>query len=157
MVQMSFLLVYLSVCGLLFRFGESIKPICSPREYEPETVNVKEDKPVGFTVFTYSGFDRDGDRIRFLILDDTVPFSIRTAGSGDVDVAFPGLDFERKTQYILDKIYVTEFGLNALQYGNKCGTLTVNVLPVNEFTPVFEPSIQNVKLPENTPQSEFFE
>lgn len=67
-------------------------------------MNVEEDKPVGFTVFTYSGFDSDGDRIRFLILDNEVPFSIPTAGSGDIDVALPALDFERKTQYILDKI-----------------------------------------------------
>lgn len=51
---------------------------------------------------------------------------------------------------------VTEYKLDPLQSGNKCGPLTVNVLPVNEWTPVFEPSIQNVTLPENTPQSKFF-
>lgn len=67
-------------------------------------MNVEEDKPVGFTVFTYTGFDADQDPIRFLILDNTVPFSIPIAVSGDVAVALPALDFERKTQYILDKI-----------------------------------------------------
>lgn len=133
--------------------GESIKPSCSPREFEQETVNLEEDKPVGFTVFTYRGFDGDGDRIRFVLLDNTVPFSIPTAGPGDVDVAVPGLDFEKKTQYILDKIYVTELGLNPLLFGNKCGTLTVNVLPVNEFTPVFDPSYQNATLPEGLLQN----
>lgn len=51
---------------------------------------------------------------------------------------------------------VTEIRLDPLQFGNKCGPLTVNVLPVNEWTPVFDPSIQNVTLPENTPQSKFF-
>lgn len=67
-------------------------------------MNVEEDKPVGFTVFTYTGFDADRDPIRFLILDNTVPFSIPKPGTGNVDVAFPGFDFEMKTQYILDKI-----------------------------------------------------
>lgn len=50
---------------------------------------------------------------------------------------------------------VTENGKNPFQYGNKCGSLTVNVLPVNEFTPVFEPPLQTVTLPENKHQSEF--
>lgn len=48
---------------------------------------------------------------------------------------------------------VTENGKNPFQYGNKCGSLTVNVLPVNEFTPVFDPSIQTVTLPEGLLQS----
>nr|XP_034307035.1 protocadherin-23 [Crassostrea gigas] len=104
-------------------------------------------------MFTYTGFDADRDPIKFVLLDDTVPFSIPQTGSGDVAVAVPALDFERKTQYILDKIYVTEFGFNPIPFGNKCGPLTVNVLPVNEFTPVFDPSYQNSTLPEGLLQN----
>lgn len=48
---------------------------------------------------------------------------------------------------------VTELGKNSFQLGTKCGPLTVNVLPVNEFTPVFDPSIQTVTLPEGLLQS----
>lgn len=61
------------------------------------------------------------------------------------------ISFNKKIEFYS----VTEFGLNPLQFGNKCGTLTVNVLPVNEFTPVFKPITQQVILPENAPQSKF--
>lgn len=54
-------------------------------------------------MFTYKGFDGDGDSILFLNLDNTSPFSIPTSGSGNVDVAEP-LDFEKKTQYTLDNV-----------------------------------------------------
>lgn len=51
---------------------------------------------------------------------------------------------------------VTEFGKDQEDFGNKCGTLIFNVLPVNEFIPVFEPSKQNVTLQESLPQSVLF-
>lgn len=67
-------------------------------------MKIEENKPVGSTtVFTYTGFDGDGDSIRFLILGNTSPFSIVEAGSGDVDVT-ESLDFEKKTQYTLDNV-----------------------------------------------------
>lgn len=47
---------------------------------------------------------------------------------------------------------VAYFGEDPIQLGNKCGPLTINVLPVNEFTPVLEPSIQSVNLQEGEPQ-----
>lgn len=47
---------------------------------------------------------------------------------------------------------VTYLGKDPIQFGNKCGPLTINVLPVNEFTPVLEPSIQSVNLQEGEPQ-----
>lgn len=76
--------------------------MCSPSEFDPKTVNVEESKPVGLTVFTYTGFDSDGDPIRFVI-HNTSPFSISRTGSGDVDVV-ETLDFEKKTQYTLDNV-----------------------------------------------------
>lgn len=86
------------------KIAESIKPICSPSEFESTTKYVEESRPVGYILFTYTGYDGDRDPIRIMLLDDTVPFSIPTTGPGNVAVAIPGLDFEKKTQYILDKI-----------------------------------------------------
>lgn len=56
-------------------------------EFDPRIVNVEENNPVGYTVFTYTGFDGDGDPIHFFNLDTTSPFSITRAGNWNIDVA----------------------------------------------------------------------
>lgn len=51
---------------------------------------------------------------------------------------------------------ITERGKYYLQFGDKCGPLTINVLPVNEFTPVFEPLFRVVTLEEGLQGSKKF-
>lgn len=68
-----------------------------------ETVYVVENESFGTTVFTYSGYDREGHPTRFMSLDDTSPFLIPQTGPGKVTVA-GSLDFEKKTQHILNNV-----------------------------------------------------
>lgn len=64
---------------------------------------MEENKPAGYTVFTYTGFDSDGDAYKFESLDDPSPFSIPTTGDWPVKLA-KMLDFETQTQYTLDQV-----------------------------------------------------
>lgn len=145
----TFLLI---IFGFLVNFGESARPTCTPSVSKQETVNVEETEPVTTIVFTYNGYDEYRHAIRFIDTDKTSSFSLPSSGPGKVAVA-ESLDFEKTTQYILDNVYVVDAGLNPIQFGNKCGTLIVNVLPVNEFTPVFDPPYQNSTLPEGLLQN----
>lgn len=54
-------------------------------------------------MFTYTGFDGDGDAIKFETLVYPSPFSTPTTGEWSVGLA-EMLDFESQTQYILDKL-----------------------------------------------------
>lgn len=71
---------------------------------------------------------------------------------------FTSCEIHRTKEFLIIKMTVfysvTENGKNIFQFGNKCGTLIINVLPVNEFTPLIEPSTQNITLPEKVPESE---
>lgn len=112
---------------LIIKSGVSVKPRCIPLEFDPRIVNVEENKPVGYTVFTYTGFDGDGDPIHLFNLDTTSPFSITRAGNWNIDVA-ESLDFGEENTiysgqnivcYILSKknpIYICAFMRHALLY-----------------------------------------
>lgn len=54
-------------------------------------------------MFTYTGFDGDGDHNKFETLVYPSPFSTPTTGEWSVELA-EMLDFESQTQYILDKL-----------------------------------------------------
>lgn len=54
-------------------------------------------------MFTYTGFDGDGDHNKFGTLVYPSPFSTPTTGDWSVELA-DMLDFESQTQYILDKL-----------------------------------------------------
>lgn len=58
---------------------------------------------MGTSVFQYTGYDGDGDPIRFVAIGDILPFSIPTTGRRDVVLTEP-LDFETKTQYTLENV-----------------------------------------------------
>lgn len=58
---------------------------------------------MGTSVFQYTGYDRDGDPIRFVAIGDILPFSILTTGRGDVELA-ESLDFETKTQHTIENV-----------------------------------------------------
>lgn len=87
----------------IVKIGESANPTCSPPAFRQVTRDVAENVGVGTTVFEYTGFDRDGDFIRFVTLDDISPFSIPITGRGDVAPKEP-LDFEKKTQHTLQNV-----------------------------------------------------
>lgn len=80
-----------------------MRPSCDPSEFKLITKNIAENVNVGTTVFQYTGFDSDGDSIKFVTSDDILPFSIPTTGLGDVELAEP-LDFETKTQHTLENV-----------------------------------------------------
>lgn len=62
----------------------------------------------------------------------------------------PRLVLQIRSNYIYS---VTTFGLDPIQFGTKCGPLIVNILPVNEFRPMIEPSLHNSTLPEGLLQN----
>lgn len=88
---------------MFIQTGESARPSCTPSKIQQIARNIAENVDVGTSVFQYTGFDRDGDIIRFVTIGDILPFSIPTTGPGDVVLTEP-LDFETKTQYTLENV-----------------------------------------------------
>lgn len=88
---------------MFIQTGESAKPSCTPSKFQQITRNIAENVGVGTSVFQYTGYDRDGDPIRFVAIGDILPFSIPTTGRGDVELA-ESLDFETKTQHTIENV-----------------------------------------------------
>nr|XP_022301781.1 protocadherin Fat 3-like isoform X2 [Crassostrea virginica] len=148
---MLLLVSFLVVLGSYIPILNAARPRCEKPVPGGETVTVLENATLNYIVFTYEGSDRDYHRVIFTPRETISPFFFDGKSVNEEYFKLNDiLDFETKNQFIFTNIYATHVARSNI--GSLCPPLTVNVLPVNEFTPVFDPSVLVVNVPEGLPE-----
>ncbi|XP_078309603.1 cadherin-23-like [Crassostrea virginica] len=128
------------------------RPKCVKPVSGGETVTVLENATLNHIVFMYEGYDGDNHKVVFTPRETISPFFLDGKNINEEYFKLnDSLDFETKNQFIFTNIYATHVARSNI--GSLCPRLTVNVLPVNEFTPVFNPSVLVVNVPEGLPEN----
>ena len=119
-------------------------PVFAPTNYEN---TVSEAAPTGTTLIRVYATDKDaynGARINYVISDNSLPFVINNQGY--ITLTRP-LDYETRNKYVFNVTAVDDGNLASSNYA----TVTINVVDVNEKTPVFNVKYYEREYPEDTP------
>lgn len=88
----------------VFLTVKGARPRCTRPVTGGENVTVWENATLGEPVFTFEGFDRDGDKFIFTPVGSTGPFSFNKKIDEEILKVNGPLDFETERQYIFQNI-----------------------------------------------------
>ena len=116
--------------------ANDVAPVCDPPIF---SASIQENSPVGNEVLTLTCSDADSSVLNYSILEDYVPFQISSSGALTVN---DSLDYETNTFHTIPiEVSDGEFYFNT--------TVFVNVLGINEHTPVFSQTTYACSVNEN--------
>ena len=117
--------------------ANDVAPVCDPPVF---SASIREDSPVGTEVLMLSCNDTDSLTLNYSILDSFAPFQISSSGSLTVNSS---LDYEASTFHTVPvEVSDGEFSFNT--------TVFVNVLGINEHSPIFAQATYVCSIDENS-------
>ena len=116
--------------------ANDVAPVCDPPIFN---ASIQENSPVGYEVLALSCIDADSSVLNYSILEDFAPFQISSSGAVTVN---DSLDYETNTFHRIPiEVSDGEFSFNT--------TVFVNILGINEHTPVFAQTTYSCSVNEN--------